>query len=141
MHAHHFLRRTHALEALLCGFQIPLLSASPCFSCGKALPDFLGTNIAFITVGGNPVGKKTGYPSQLDRAFWRKFSEWTTAMQVFNANMGTSQNQSNSAGAGNTGMRAAMVDNLKNQAGHLDQAVQSLSVLIRQHCQSVPTLG
>ena len=62
-------------------------------------------------------------------------------MQVINANMGTSQNQSNSAGAGNTGMRAAMVDNLKNQAGHLDQAVQSLSVLIRQHCQSVPTLG
>jgi hypothetical protein len=34
-----------------------------------------------------------------------------------------------------------MVENLKNQAGHLDQAVQSLSVLIRQHCQSVPTLG
>jgi len=55
--------------------------------------------------------------------------------------MGTSQTQINSAGAGNTGMRAAMVDNLKNQAGHLDQAVQSLSVLIRQHCQSVPTLG
>jgi hypothetical protein len=62
-------------------------------------------------------------------------------MQVFNANMGNTQNQSNSAGAGNTGVRAAMVENLKNQAGHLDQAVQSLSVLIRQHCQSVPTLG
>ena len=62
-------------------------------------------------------------------------------MKVFNANMGNTQNQSNSAGAGNTGVRAAMVENLKNQAGHLDQAVQSLSVLIRQHCQSVPTLG
>jgi hypothetical protein len=62
-------------------------------------------------------------------------------MQVFNANMGNTQNQSNSAGAGNAGVRAAMVENLKNQAGHLDQAVQSLSVLIRQHCQSVPTLG
>ena len=62
-------------------------------------------------------------------------------MQVFIANMGNTQNQSNSAGAGNTGVRAAMVENLKNQAGHLDQAVQSLSVLIRQHCQSVPTLG
>ena len=62
-------------------------------------------------------------------------------MQVFNANMGNTQNHRNSAGAGNTGVRAAMVENLKNQAGHLDQAVQSLSVLIRQHCQSVPTLG
>lgn len=141
MHAHHLPRRPHALEALLCGFQIPLLSASPRSPCGKALPEFPGTNIALIAIGGNPVGKRTGYPSQLDRAFWREFSEWTTAMQVFNANMGTSQNQSNSAGAVNTGMRAAMVDNLKNQAGHLDQAVQSLSVLIRQHCQSVPTLG
>ena len=62
-------------------------------------------------------------------------------MQVFNANMGAAPAQSSSGNAGNTGVRAAMVENLKSQAGHLDQAVQSLSVLIRQHCQSVPTLG
>ena len=62
-------------------------------------------------------------------------------MQIFNANLGTAQTPSSSASAGNPGVRAAMVENLKNQAGHLDQAVRSLSVLIRQHCQSVPTLG
>lgn len=45
------------------------------------------------------------------------------------------------ASASHTRTRAAIAESLKSQTGQLDQAARSLSVLIRQHCQSVPALG
>jgi len=65
-------------------------------------------------------------------------------MFIVNSNLGAMQ-QSGDARADNgskaDGNSTRMTDNMMTQVRGLDQASQNLSVLIRQYCPSMPSLG